>query len=655
MLLATFSYAGAQYVIKQADAKAGLYNYANAIPLYKKAYDKKGTAAAARGVAEGYRRINDYIAAAPWYAKLVALPEHTIEDELHYAAILMNNGSYAEARPLLDSVLAKTPGNTVAANMRKGCDSAARWMKTPVRGDLVNMQALNSTWSDWSTEFRDGKIFFASDRPFDVKQRKGFIDPSGITKKYYNWTGNNYLHLYESDGEDSASTQLLTQQINGDYHSASMSYTGDGNRRYYAVTEMQRQKGSLLGKEEPYTLNVEILEQQYDTINRGWRQASRFPYNDLFNYSIGDPYITADGKTLYFVSSVGENSHGGMDIYYSRINENGQWQVPVNMGPEINTAGNERTPVFADDTTFYFASDGHVGVGGLDIYKAIKTGDSWKITNMRSPVNTPQDDFAPAIEGNALYFSSNRPGGKGSDDIYRFVAAKILMFSLSGKVMAQGASTRLAGVVVTLENKQTGASLQTVSDESGYYHFVLDSLSAYDLGAVKAGFNPAAGAKVTTIGLTESTALRQDILLDKFVINKPVIAPEVKFGREPVVLGKPIELQGIRFAVAKADITPASAKELDKLVKILNDNPALKMELSAHTDSRGNDAANMKLSQRRADATMLYLVSKGIDHKRLTAKGYGESQLTNRCGNNVRCTEAEHAENRRTTFTLLDK
>lgn len=652
MIAGMLATANGQYVIKKADEQAGLYNYADAIPLYTRAYKKKATPAAARGIAESYRLTNNYLPAAFWYEKLIAMPEHTAGDELHYAGVLMNNAKYAEAKQVLQNIIGKDAGNAIAGNMLKGCDSAVKWLSAPVKGDLENVQALNSAWSDWSTEFRDGRIIFASDRPYDSVQRQSFFSASNIRKEYYGWTGNSYLHLYESDGTDSATTKLLARNINGDYHSANASYTANGTKFYYAVTELLKKRGSFLGKDQPYTLNVEIMEQQWDTATGDWRQKALFPYNGIFKYSVGDPYISPDGNTLYFVAEYDGNGYGGTDIYYTRIDESGTWQTPVNMGPDINTAGNERTPAFDADGTFYFASDGRPGMGGLDLYKATSAGDSsWKVANMGSPVNSSQDDFAPAFESTAaVYFSSNRLGGKGSDDIYRFKPAPV--FSLSGIALDRKTKIPLSNVAITLVNKLTGATLQAITDDKGNYHFMLDNDADYALNIVKADYNPTTDIGITTKGLTVSAGLRHDVLLDKTPekIAKPQPLPQPE-----IVLNQPVKLENVYFNLAKWDITPRAATELNKLVKLLSDNPTWKVEIATHTDARSSDSYNMKLSQRRAESVVAYLVKKGIGSRSLVAKGYGETKLVNRCANGVRCTEKQHQENRRTEFTLLDK
>lgn len=657
-----FKTVSGQYIIKEANNQATLYNYAAAIPLYQKAYKKKETIEAVRGLADSYRLLKDYPAAATWYEKLVVMPEHTGIDELHYAEMLMNNEKYTEAKTVLNGYLDKTPGDKIAVSMKNGCDSAVKWIATPVRGDLENLKGLNSEWSDWSIVFRDGKAIFASDRPYDSLRRDALFSNSNIKRKYYGYTGNSYLHLYENNGLDSGNVKLMARKVNGDYHSADASYTADGKTFYYAVTNLVKKRGSLLGKETPYTLNIEIRTQQWDEKKQMWQQGPVFPYNEIFNYPVGDPFISEDGKTLYFAADYGVRGNGGTDIYYSMLDANGQWQSPVNMGPDINSAGNERSPMFDSAGVFYFSSDGHPGMGGLDIFRANRENGVWKLHNMSVPVNCAQDDFAPAYNGtSSIYFSSNRKGGKGSDDLYRFTPAKILVFRLEGKAIDKKTNAPLGDAQISLTNKETGALLNMNTDSEGNFHFALDSLSAYSLDGAKALFRPQTGVAVITRGLTESAVLHRDLYLEKIemetVVNKPKDPVPVRGVGVPrkIDLAGRFNPQNIYFDLGKADVRPDAAKELDKLIKLMKENPDWRADMSFHTDSRSDDAYNMKLSQRRAASTLAYFLSKGIERKRLTAKGYGETKLINRCANGVRCTEAEHQANRRTEFIIFER
>lgn len=628
-----------QYVLKQARDQAAVYNYTAAKPLFIKAYNKKQSLEAARGLAEIFRNNNEYVFAESWYTKIVAMPGHTLEDELSFAEVLMNNSKYAEAKQQLQSYLSKKGSDRLAENMLTGCDEAERWLKNPVKGNLENMQVFNSQYSDWGLVRINDQFVFASDRPYDSVRRQPFFQNSNIKRDHYGWTGNSYLHLYQSNGKDSNSTKLLNRDINGDYHSASASYTGNGREMYYAKTMLVKKGTSFLGKEKPYTLNVTIHKCDWDTTRQNWNKPVDFPYNDVFDYSVGDPWISSDGTFMLFVSNHGEGNIGGTDIYSMQKDIDGKWMPPVNMGRDINTEGNERTPFIDSDGILYFASNGRVGMGGLDIYKAVRNNaNGWTVTNMGSPVNSAQDDFAPFFTGpRELYFSSNRLQGKGSDDIYRFNLAKILVFALEGTVVDKATREPLKNTVITLFNKITGTPEKTLTDERGHYGFKLDSLSDYDLSAVKTDYASVTGISFTTKGLTESQILRRDIELEKVELNKPV------------------KLDNIYFDLDKSNIRPDAEPDLIHLVKLLNDNPTWKVEMSSHTDSRANDAYNMKLSQRRAESTVKYLVDHGIAQDRLTAKGYGETRLVNKCSNGVKCSEDEHQQNRRTEFTIIDK
>jgi len=633
-----------QFIIRQADEEAALYNYAKAIPLYKQAYEKKPTAAAARGLASSYRKMNNYTAAVAWYGTLAAMRDHKAEDELSFAQSLISVGKYDSARLMIAGYLKAVPGEKTAVNMLSACDSALAWLAAPaVRGEFENLALLNSQWSDWSTGFSSGKIIFASDRPFDSLRAEKLFGNTDIVRKYYGWTGNSYLHLYEGNTLDSNSVRLMARAINGDYHSANASFTADGRKMYYAVTDLKKQSRTLLSKETPSTLHVEIMEQLLDTATGKWKQASPFPFNGIFRYAVGDPYITPDGTILYFVADYGDKGLGGTDIYYSRL-DSGRWQQPVNMGPEINSAGNERTPFFDANGVLYFATDGRAGLGGLDIFRAVKVQDHWTAVNLGLPVNSAQDDFAPSAENTTLYFSSNRPGGKGSDDIYRFTPYRILLFTLSGTVTDQKTKAKIAGAEVVLASAETGKSVKALTDADGNYVFKLDSISSYDLSITKTGYNKVDGISVTTKGLIVSTDLHQDASL---------LAPDG--GNTDGPGAKTFKLQNVYFELAKWDITPASRPELDKLVKVLKDNAQWRVEIATHTDSRSSDSYNMKLSQKRAEAIVTYLVTSGIAKERLVAKGYGETMLINRCANGVNCSEEEHQANRRTEFTILDK
>ncbi|MBV7530546.1 OmpA family protein [Chitinophaga sp. sic0106] len=588
------------------------------------------SAKAARGAAESYRLTKDYPQAQTWYAHLMATGEATPADELHYAAMLMNNQQYTQALAQLDHYLQANPADRLAQSMKAGCEMAANPEALLRKGQLENMQQLNSAWSDWSITKQHNKYIFASDRPYKDIRKSGFFENENIKKRMYTWTGNSYLHLYETTGDSAVIKPLEKRSVNGDYHSSHATYNANGSTMFLAVTTLEKRAASALGKDSILTMNIGIKEINRNDKQR-WILAPALPFNATLQYSVGDPWVNPAGDTLYFVASQGPQHQGGTDIYVS-VKKGNNWSDPVNLGSSINTNGNERTPTFNRDGDLIFASDGHPGLGGLDIFTATKKDGAWVVTNAGIPVNSSHDDFAPALLDSALYFASNREGGKGSDDIYRFIPAPAPppkpVFTISGIVTDRKTGAPLPEVQITLRNPAN--TIKIITDKDGRYEQVIDS-GKYELSFHKAKYTTITKDTVTTTAL----ATRKDKTM------------------EQPAIGKPIKIENILFDLGKADIRPDAAKELDKLVTILQDNPTWEIELGAHTDSRANDAFNMGLSQRRAASTVAYLVSKGIKANRLTAKGYGETKLINKCANGVKCTEAEHLLNRRTEFTIL--
>jgi outer membrane protein OmpA-like peptidoglycan-associated protein len=333
------------------------------------------------------------------------------------------------------------------------------------------------------------------------------------------------------------------------------------------------------------------------------------------------------------------------------------------MGPSINTAGSERTPFMDSTGVFYFATDGRPGVGGLDIFSAKQVNGTWMPINMGYPVNSAQDDFSPAYNtGKSMYFSSNRLGGYGSDDIYRFTPWKILVFSLEGKAFDKATKAPLSNATVSLANKATGQVLTAETDDDGNYRFVLDSLSDYGLHATRVTYSPSENAVVTTNGLTESQVLHQDVLLQKIEIKqvtapekKPLIIAKANVTGHKIDLGNRFNPANVYFDLGKSAVRPDAAKELDKLILLMKENPSWKVAMGFHTDSRSDDNYNMKLSQKRAASVLQYFLAKGIAKERMTATGYGETRLINRCANGVHCSEQEHQANRRTEFEVFDR
>jgi peptidoglycan-associated lipoprotein len=638
LLIAAQRKAKAQYILKAADAQYELFNYSKAIDLYEQAYKKKATRYAAERLGACNASLHNYRQTESWYAIAVAMPGGSVENHLNYARALQNNSKYTEAKAEYRKYAAQ---NTKVTPVQSSlwilsCDSALNWMAHPVKVQFRDAQALSSPQSDWGAVDYNGGLVFVSDRVNGTmkqeKEKKPFLKFDGAKspdKKNYGWTGNPYQRLYQKQkGTDSV--HLFPFSAGTAYHVGPASFTEDGNEMYFAMTRVPEKEEYVKNQA---TINVEIYSSKRDSLGK-WGVPVPFRYNNVNRYSVGDPYISKDGNSLYFVSNM-PGGMGGTDLYVCLKSGPDGWAAPVNL-KEVNTEGNERSPYFDRDNKFYFSSDGRIGMGGLDIYSAVWiSGKLSRPVNLGYPFNSPQDDFAYSSSSDSTgYCSSNRLGGLGEDDIYSFTKKKMnLMFKLAGTVYNKSTHTPLANAIVSL-SKNNGGTLKVETDSSGTYKFGLDEGSAYSLAGEKTNFR-SEEAEVSTQSLQVSTAIQRDLYL------------------EAVEMDKAIRLENIYYDFNKWNIRADAAVELDKLVKIMQDNPAIWIELGSHTDSRGNDAYNRALSQKRAESAVQYINSRGINRNRIEAKGYGETQLLNQCANGVPCTEAEHRLNRRTEFKIV--
>jgi peptidoglycan-associated lipoprotein len=633
--------ASAQYVLKEADIAFELYNYSKAIDLYEQAWKKKESLHAAERLTLCYSLQNDYEQRESWAAIAAQWPGSPAQNTLNYADALRGNSKYREAKTEYNKYadLNKTLDLRLKDMWLQSCDSAMSWMKSPKQVNIQNERTLNSAQSDWGAVEYQGSIVFSSDRVLKGRDMEGkdkpFLKFDGAKlpdKNIYGWTGNPYLRLYTKKGKDSLKLFPLTAGTY--YHVGPASFTLDGSVLYFTLTRIPEKldytKVKLL-KGKQATVNVEIYSAKKDASGQ-WGNVVAFPYNDVNRFSNGDPFISADGQSLYFISNR-PGGKGGTDLYVCRKTDAGDWGVPVTL-KEVNTEGNERTPVFDMDNNFYFSSDGRIGMGGLDVYKAKLVGGKISTPeNLAYPINSPQDDFAYNLaKGGTGYFSSNRKEGLGEDDIYSFIQVKIPNLKLSGRVYDKATGALLSGAIVTLTHTG-GIGLKVETDETGQFRFNINEQSNYSLNGKKTNYR-SNEVRLSTKGQDVSSELKQDLYLERIEIDKT------------------IRLENIYYDFNRSDIRADAALELDKLIKLMKDNPTVWLEIGSHTDSRGNDQYNQWLSQSRANAAVQYLIDRGVNKNRIDAKGYGESSLLNKCANGVKCTEAEHQLNRRTEFKI---
>ncbi len=616
----------------RADELYRRYEYANAAKLYTRLVDtRKPRLQDLERLADSYWRMNDYESAENWYARIVQQEGAALESLLRYGQVLKTNGKYAEAKRQLEAYEAKKGNSPSVASQIAGCDSALRWMASPTLHRLRNEAAVNTANSEFSAFSIGSDVYYAGEPASDSRETT------------YGWTGNAFLRIYTaplSAAGTLGDPSLAPAEINDSkYHVGPVVAEKDGNTLY--VTRTHVGKDVVLQKEAGYRYRTNMLElYTYRKTDAGW-VAEPFAYNDVKTYSVGHAALSLDENVLYFTSDM-PGGQGGTDIWYSERQADGSWGSPVNAGATINTAGDELFPNIAPDGTLYYSTDGLAGMGGLDVFKSNGSKAQWNIPeNLRYPVNSAADDFAYLVyeedeTGFRGFLSSDRRGGKGGDDIYSFSYEKPkIIIILKGTTSDKSTGERLPTASVTLFDGDRQIVAKTSSSGTGTFEFVLDRNHAYTVLGQKEGYH-ADSAKVSTHGITRSDTLEVALLL------------------EPIFqVGQTFELENIYYDFDKHNIRPDAAAILDELVRTLRDNPTLKIELSSHTDSRGSNAYNEALSQRRAQSAVDYLVSRGIARDRMVAKGYGETRLVNRCADGVPCSRAEHQANRRTEVTVL--
>jgi len=564
--------------------------YFDAIDLFKDTYSKtKKSDKSARTeivfmIAECYRLVNDPKNAETWYKLAVKSAAVKPEAQFWYAESLKKNGKYQQAIEEFRNYKQIAPTDAKADQEIRACELAQEWMQNPEVYRVNELKDLNSKESDFSPSYgRDdyGVVWFTSSRE----------DAAG--NKTHGATGQGYTDIFESrlDKKSKWSTPVPVEGINSEFEDGTPCFTSDFKEVYFTRCEA--------GKREKKGCIIMTSKRSGDS----WSEPKSI---EILPDSLvsAHPALTSDGQTLYFVSDMAGGS-GGKDIWMvSRTAAGGTWTKPKNLGPDINTSGNELFPYVRSDGTLYFSSDGLIGMGGLDIFKAVPQPDgSWLVTNMKSPINSSADDFGIAFENENEkgIFSSTRKG-RGNDELYEFIFPP-LVFSITGLVKDEKTGGPISGSTVSLIASD-GSNLQAQTGTSGDFRFSLRPDVDYIFLASKQGYLNGK-ERETTKGQEKSRDFMVTILL--------------------TAIDKPIELPNIFYDFNKWDLRPESMVSLDKLVETLNDNPNVTIELMSHTDSRDTEEYNYELSTKRAQSVVRYLIEKGIEPERLSAKGYGES------------------------------
>ena len=786
---------------KRANKLYENYAYSQAIELYEYVIAKKpGNNAVIRNLADAYRKTNNQDKSVEWFSKVIVAGIAKNEDYLYFGQALAATGKKDEAKMQFEKYDKLMAIDKRGARSIKDIQNFTAFFN---ESDSYKIQNLNSNTlrSDFSPAFNgDNSLIVVSNG-----YQKSFV------KSIFPWNNEQWLDLYEVSLTNDSSTgdsEKLSRIINSKYHEGPASITKDNS--LMAFTRNSYYNGKVKRSIDHINKLKLFFAQKEDG---KWKNVTPFPFNSD-EYSCGHPSFSKDGNTIYFSSDM-PGGYGASDIYKSKF-ENNTWSKPENLGTEINSEGNELFPFIQNDSLLLFASNGWGGMGGLDIFRSeISNGTFGKIENLGAPINSISDDFGMIAKNNSRsgYFSSNRDGGKGEDDIYRFTftprptpliivdqdEVKPIEFAKvsvslndvllgtqtadgEGKTkfylkpcqtykvesIAEGYPTRkqtfttacpasnkeeirilmkkpklyvnvfdkflnkdLQGAELLLEDITANATPTKdngITDEKGYFKFILTPCHEYRVTATKKGLpavtrtlrapctekeedvavklgtgiapikgvliklkvvDEQSGEVVANARLklfNKTTKDLQQILTDEngfyetvltenssvnvaasrigyFSTSKSKSDIEVKKGdkeitRELKVLklreGGVIALEGIFYDLAKWNIRPDAGKVLDYVVLVMQENPSMVIELGSHTDAQGKDDANLKLSDSRAQSAAEYIIEHGIESARITGKGYGESQIKNKCGNGVKCPDKLHQENRRTEIRIVD-
>ncbi len=646
------------YTVKIKDGKTAFERkqYAAALPLLQKEFDRAKTRSERGKLAwmagESCSKTGQTESANKWYR--AAADNNFGPDALRAAAFgLKKVEKYTEAAEAFRQLGIEIGSPYEYRKEIANCKIAADWLaQAPRTGVSVEPAGFNSPANDFgSARLPDGRIAFTSDRP------------AAVGKATYQWTGERFMDIFAAEPNSSSAAQLFDSQINTTANEGSPSFNATGTVVYFVRAVASKKGDDALNK-------IFVSHRDGDS----WDVPEMLDFQkEKVNYT--GPAASPDGQSLFF-SADDRDGLGGFDLYFVKKNSDGDgWQSPVLLPRNLNTPGDERFPTL-DGDTLYFSSDGLAGMGGLDIFKTYrmdKTG--WAPPqNLRAPINSGADDLGILMEKKSAlaadllgagWFTSNRPGGAGGDDIYRFTKKTpppapptpidtvkkevVYRLVLEGYVLEKIFQTADDPNSKLLGRRPLGGSEVTVSvgknkrklaiGDDGFFKMELEEASDYQFLASKTGFLSNT-AKFSTRGIARDPA-------------NPTQVFEVEIVLDKIFKEKEITLENIYYDYDKADIRPDAEPTLNRLAEVLQQNPSVKIQLGSHTDCRGNDGYNQSLSQRRAEAAVGYLISKGVAAERLAARGYGESSPAVGC-NCPRCTEEEHQANRRTTFKVVE-
>lgn len=572
-------------------------------------------------IAESYRLSNNFSQAIDWYDKLVNTKYPDPKILYSYGLLLKNFERYEEASTRFNDFLFEQPKDPAGVREQQSCATAMKWKSNPEKYTIVNLEALNSSASDYSPFFTNKNIYWSSARS----------EATGT--EIFEWTGQKCADYFQTSWENDAPTEVrkVSGPVNTKYNEGTIWV--DSSETVMFLTQCNGIDGTTPG------CKIYVSYRK----DKDWSIPELLPFN-ADTFSNGHPAMTKDGKRLYFASDM-PGGLGNKDIYYIEYNNiTNQWKSPVNLGPNVNTPEDDMFPFVDEEGKIYFASKGWEGMGGFDLFTTrYESGNFTKAQNMRYPINSGGDDFGISFiptryrtpGGPIAFFTSNRQGGKGDDDLYS-IAIKPYVFLVRGTVVDAETNSALGNAKVPLLNEKGDEILSFRTTEDGKFSGEIPPGILVQLFAEKSGYFNSSPSTI------DAKNLNQDSVIELTLKMLAIPGTDYEF-----------TLEGIYYDLDRFELRREAKSVLDSLVKILNNNPTIVIELASHTDSRASDDYNMTLSQKRAQSCVDYLTQLGIPKDRMVAKGYGENKLINDCANDIDCTEEEHQQNRRTTIRVL--
>ena len=605
---------------KKADRLFDRFEFVKAAEEYLKlANDEANDYYVISRLADSYYNIFDTKNAEKWFEKIVE--ENDIEIIYKYTQMLKANGKYKESNIWMTKFSEMKPYDSRAVAFRNTPNYIDKIVEKGKKFNIQNL-SINSEYSDFGSTMFNNKLYFIS------SEEPGFLE------KPYSWSNEGFLNIYSSYINENGSylERVEFDDLNSKYHEGVITFMTDGNTAYFtreSYFEKEYEKS-----EDSKTKYSQLYIYRASKQNGKWSSIESLKINDQ-NYSNKNPMIGPKGEYLYFSSNM-PGGYGQYDIYKAKINEDGSIGDPLNLGQKINTEGQEGFPFMSEDKIIYFSSDGHLGLGGLDVFYSKNIDTKWSnVRNVGIPVNSGADDFAFMINGDDGYISSNRPGGIGKDDIYAIKKIMPLCDILFTTNIIDSKTKESISSATTSISDNTGIIDNTkITSEKGLAEFMLECEDEIQLMVSKTGYE----SKMLDLKFSDIDPPVLDVYLN------PI---------EEIIVEEKIILNPIYFDFDKSNITNKAAFELDKLVAIMEKYPDMVIRAESHTDARGPASYNRGLSDRRAKSTAQYVISKGISEERIGGVGKGEDEPKVDCSQG--CSKEEHAQNRRSEFIIVSR